>query len=116
MILLVSLLGCAVIHVTGAKPEIERRVGIVNVQVKEVDDQPAIISTTGFGITLGSNTATLGWLHEVVITAPDAAKCRVFIIVEKKDDIEGLKLTLKEIGRFESKICIISKEGEKWPK
>ncbi len=108
-------LGCTIVHVAGAKPEVQERFGLVNVQIKGVEGQPLIISTKGFGLTLGGNSVTLGWLREVIITAPDDAKCRIFIVAETKDEIEVLKTMLKEIGRFDKEICIFDKEGDKWP-
>jgi hypothetical protein len=116
LILGMSVSSCTIVRVAGTEPEITQKFGIVNLQMKGVNGQPLIVSTAGLGLTFGGSSTTLGWLQEVIITAPDAAKCRVFIVVETKDDLETLKDSLASNRIFHGDICVFSKEGEIWPK
>jgi hypothetical protein len=115
LILGMSVSSCTIVRVAGGEPEITQKFGIVNLQLKGVNGQPLIVSTAGLGLTFGGSSTTLGWLQEVIITAPDAAKCRVFIVVEKKADLENLKDSLATNSIFRGNICIFSKEGAIWP-
>jgi len=115
LILGISVSSCTIVQVAGAEPETTHGFGIVNLHLNGFKGQPVTVSTTGLGLTFGGGSTTLGWLREVIITAPDAAKCRVFIVVEKKDDLQALADLLTRDTRLLENICLSSKEAEKWP-
>jgi len=112
--LLIVTAGCSTVYVSGATPSTSRNFGLVSVQIPNVTAEPVLVATEGFGLTLGSQSATLGWLRELVIVVPDAAKCRVFMIVQTDEELRSLKDTFMHDSKAFENICIFSKEGGKW--
>ena len=114
-IVLFGSVGCSVVHVYGNSPSISRNFGIVKIQLPADGKIPTLVTTEGIGIIMAAQSTTVGWTRESAILVPDSTVCRVFIIVQGDEEIKSLKEKLtQQPNQFEN-LCILSKEGGKWP-
>ena len=114
--MLIAITGCAVVHVSGTKPSTSWNIGLVNVQIPQNGETPALIATEGIGFVLAGRAATFGWVKEVVVLAPDSIRCRVFVIVTSDEELRALGEAFSNESKLFENICIFSGEGEIWEK
>lgn len=99
------LSGCTHVQVYGASVETESKFGIAFVKITPGPNVPSAVITEGVGLTVGSQSTTIGWGKEEVVAFPDAAACRVIILVEKNSADRLAELLLKNPKLF-SNVCV----------
>lgn len=105
------LYGCAVVHVDGADIAISHTyLGLMNVSVTPRQGQATLVATEGIGIVAGAHATSLGWVHETLVMTDDLSACRVYVVIEKNNDLEQLKSALVNMNN----VCIFTKEGRSW--
>lgn len=94
---LLLIVGCTTVQIHNATVTETRYPGLLVLTVKPLPGTSLTI-TQGLGLTVVNRSATLGYLHESLFTAPDVAGCRVFIITKNAAE---LKSSLKALGHID---------------
>jgi len=108
---IITLSGCTRVHIAGSTPSTSWHWGIININLPEESNSPYLVLTEGYGLVSGSKSTSFGWLKELLVITPDAAICRVFIVVETDSDFNDLTSLINKDSNLMKNICIYSKEG-----
>jgi len=96
---------CTTVVVEGESPSVNSYFGIVNIDIKGAATSPTLVQTRAFGLTLAPRSMNIGWVDEMVLSVPDPSVCQVYIVVSSKEEVESLKLAVKETTN--QNICIL---------
>jgi hypothetical protein len=105
-----AVAGCTTVQIHNADVEQTGHLGIVVIKVQPGSTRSSVIVTNGIGLTLGLNSATLGYLAETVFLAPDAGACRAVIVIKDPVELQQL-LTALETKPQLSQLCVASTGG-----
>lgn len=111
--LVLALSGCTTVHVHNAEVVTDHHLGIVNVRVLPDTKGATLVTTEGIGLTIGSNSAALGYISESVFFASDVAPCRLFVLVQSAPEFKAIQNLLLQNGISPESICLITKEERK---
>nr|WP_315261314.1 hypothetical protein [uncultured Duganella sp.] len=102
--------GCTTVYVENGVINRAPVFTLGGVSISPSNTEPLIVRTTGLGLTIGSHATTLGWVNEVVITAPDTSHCRVYMFVQTKEERVAIEKYLALNARPITNICIFPRE------
>mgnify|MGYP003586820171 CR=1 FL=1 len=102
--------GCVSVHVSGSEPRVSYGMGIVNVQLQPVGDEPLMIATDGIGLVVSAHSLTLGAVKERVAVFPRPSACHTMFVVQGGAQFEALMNLLREEPRRLSGLCVVNEE------
>lgn len=105
-----ALPACTVVTVeSDGKVVSERSFGIRSISLQQ--RHPALIETEGFGIVVGANHLTIGWMNEQMAVVPDPSQCQMLAIVQHLSDFYRLVEVIRESGMLTSSVCMIGRRS-----
>jgi len=110
LVLVFGLGGCTTVEVHGADVQRWQVPGLSVLQVRPAAGEAAIVRTRALGLWLGGHAATLGWVAEDTLIAPDTGACRVVVWVRSEAEVAALRDRLKS-GRLDGSLCVITPAG-----
>lgn len=102
--------GCTTIEVHGADVQRWQVPGLTVLHVRPEAGHAAVVRTQALGLWLSGHAATLGWMREDTLLAPDNGACRVVMWVRSEAEVAALRDQLKT-GRLDGSLCVISPAG-----
>lgn len=100
-------LGCTTVRVEGAIPSVESYLGIVKLDIHSGGEQPLVVQTTAFGLTLGARSTNIGWLEEQFVATPNAGVCQIFVFPRRREEAEALRAVLAQANPRLPNVCIL---------
>lgn len=103
------LAACTTVTVHNASVSRFQVPGLTVLQIHPDATDASVVVTQGFGLVFGGRSATLGYLDETVMLVPDAAVCRVFILVRTAEELAALRASLRD-GPLSGPVCVLTQE------